>query len=420
MLSQKSKSSCAGCDYGVATISRLLKMLSLWQKSPIKETILCKRGAQRGTHAFTKVEIIFVRAVAACTQIIKKVLTTCVQVVQYFCIRVRVCVCVCACVYIKKRSWWFVCTQYNTWGTHACSYQWDLHTLHTHTHVHTAQRQTVSATPYTQHIRCPRARPDVSPQSLQAARESQQPPAPMPQHAARLQTQEIFLFLHAWYIRVQALNVTLLCPQYLFFLTCFIICLGQTHEPQTYSETHVLLCVSLFLSLSLSDCLSRSPTLFLSHLRFRSCFGSLTLTVAVALVLAFALARHVCLSRSLILARLSHPCLRSHSRCHPHFCSLQLSHSIYYCLSCARARALSLCLSLFLCILFTSLFSLAVCISLSVSLCSLDVCVSLSVSLFSLSVCVYLSVSPARALSVFQSRICECFLYLSVCLSQLH
>ena len=201
MLSQKSKSSCAGCDYGVATISRLLKMLSLWQKSPIKETILCKRGAQRGTHDFTKVEIIFVRAVAACTQIIKKVLTICVKVVQYFCIRVCVCVCACVCVYQKKVL--TICVHAVQHMGHSrvllpmrSAHSAHTHTSHAHTHAHTAQRQTVSATPYTKHIRCPRARPDASPQSLQAAREPQQLPAPMPQHAVRLQTQELFLFLY--------------------------------------------------------------------------------------------------------------------------------------------------------------------------------------------------------------------------------
>jgi len=35
--------SMSACCYGVATISRLLKIMSLSQKSPIEETIFCKR-----------------------------------------------------------------------------------------------------------------------------------------------------------------------------------------------------------------------------------------------------------------------------------------------------------------------------------------------------------------------------------------
>ena len=159
-----------------------LKSYVSFAKEPYKKNdILQKRYT-----CFRKSRKHLVRAVAACTQIIKKVLTICVKVVQYFCIRVCVCVCACVCVYQKKVL--TICVHAVQHMGHSrvllpmrSAHSAHTHTSHAHTHAHTAQRQTVSATPYTKHIRCPRARPDASPQSLQAAREPQQLPAPIPQ-----------------------------------------------------------------------------------------------------------------------------------------------------------------------------------------------------------------------------------------------
>jgi len=415
MLSQKSKSSCAGCDYGVATISRLLKMLSLWQKSPIKETILCKRGAQRGTHAFTKVEIIFVRAVAACTQIIKKVLTTCVQVVQYFCIRVRACVCVRVCVYQKKVLMICVHAVQHMGHSRVLLPMRSAHSAHTHTCPHGTKANCFCDTIHTTHSLSSCKAWCVASITASCARVSTTSRSNASARCSAANTRD-FSFFACVVHPCPGPQCHALVPPISFFSHLFHYMPGtDTWTTDIFWDTCTPVCVSLSLTVSVGLSLSfsyslpltssLSQLLWISHphcrCRSRSRVCSCSSCVSVSLShsrssLTPLLALSLSLSPSLLLP----PTL-----------------SLYLLLSLVRSRTRTLSLSFAVSLHSLHLSVLSSCMNLSFCLSVLSRCVRVSLCLSVLSICVRVSLCLSCACSLGLSVSNMRVLSVSLCLS---